>query len=338
MQQHLASVRHICDDVPLHLKRRKKIVMSSGLFALLDDIVAIAKVAAASLDDAATQALAAGKKTAGIVIDDAAVTPRYVVGFLAERELPIIARIAWGSLKNKLLYLLPIALALSLLAPWAITPLLMAGGLYLCFEGWEKVHELLHPPAVPANPLVESLSAADLAQSEDQKVASAIRTDMILSAEIMAISLASITVDSFWVKAAVLGIVGVVVTFAVYGTVALIVKADDVGVWLARNGRFAPARAFGRGLVSSMPPLLKLLSFVGMLAMLWVGGGIVLHGLEEFGWSAPAQAIHAIAKTFGGALGPLAGPATWLVDATGAALIGLGLGWLAAKAAPLAGH
>jgi predicted DNA repair protein MutK len=312
--------------------------MSSGLFALLDDIVAIAKVAAASLDDAAAQALAAGKKTAGIVIDDAAVTPRYVVGALAERELPIVMRIAVGSLKNKMFYLLPAALALTLLAPWAITPLLMAGGAFLCFEGWEKVHQLLHPPAPDEPVAVAAVVQPEDRAAEDQKVASAIRTDMILSAEIMAITLATITADSFWVRAFVLGLVGTLVTIGVYGAVALIVKADDFGVFLAERGRLAATRAFGRGIVRSMPPLLKGLSIIGMLAMLWVGGGIILHGLEEFGWGAPAHAIHGVASTIGSAAGPLAGAVTWLVDATGAALVGLAIGWLAAKAMALAGH
>ena len=313
--------------------------MSSGLFALLDDIVAIAKVAAASLDDAAAQALAAGKKTAGIVIDDAAVTPRYVVGALAERELPIVMRIAVGSLKNKMFYLLPAALALTLLAPWAITPLLMAGGAFLCFEGWEKVHQLLHPPAPDEGPVaVAAVMQQEDRAAEDQKVASAIRTDMILSAEIMAITLATITADSFWLRAFVLGLVGTLVTIGVYGAVALIVKADDFGVFLAERGRLAATRAFGRGIVRSMPPLLKGLSIVGMLAMLWVGGGIILHGLEEFGWGAPAHAIHGVASTIGSAAGPLAGAVTWLVDATGAALVGLAIGWLVAKAVALAGH
>jgi uncharacterized protein len=312
--------------------------MSSGLFALLDDIVAIAKVAAASLDDAAAQALAAGKKTAGIVIDDAAVTPRYVVGALAERELPIVMRIAVGSLKNKMFYLLPAALALTLLAPWAITPLLMAGGAFLCFEGWEKVHQLLHPPAPDEPVAVAAVVQPEDRAAEDQKVASAIRTDMILSAEIMAITLATITADSFWVRAFVLGLVGTLVTIGVYGAVALIVKADDFGVFLAERGRLAATRAFGRGIVRSMPPLLKCLSIIGMLAMLWVGGGIILHGLEEFGWGAPAHAIHGVASTIGSAAGPLAGAVTWLVDATGAALVGLAIGWIAAKAMALAGH
>lgn len=313
--------------------------MSSGFFALLDDIAAIAKVAAASLDDAAVQALKAGKKAAGIVIDDAAVTPRYVVGFAAERELPIIGRIAWGSITNKLLYLLPGALLLSWLAPWAITPILMAGGAFLCFEGWEKVHSLLHPvPAEPAKVLSTAGGAtaaapppAALAETEDQKVASAIRTDFILSAEIMAIALAQVSSPSLWTRAAVLAIVGVLVTVAVYGAVALIVKADDFGLWLAQKGRHAWQRALGDRIVHAMPGFLKALSLVGMAAMLWVGGGIILHGLEDYGLGALPHAIHALAKAVGGLLGPLAGLAAWALEATAAGVIGLAIGWVVAK-------
>lgn len=306
--------------------------MASGFFALLDDIASISKIAVSSLDDVAAQALKAGKKTAGIVIDDAAVTPRYVVGFAAERELPTIAKIAWGSLKNKILYLLPGALALSVLAPWTITPLLMAGGAFLCFEGYEKVHGLLHPAAAPApgpGPAA-AVSAAD----EQAKVASAIRTDFILSAEIMAITLAAVTTPTFINKALVLGLVGVLVTVAVYGTVALIVKADDVGLYLAQHGRVAVVRALGRGVVHAMPGLLKVLAFVGMLAMLWVGGGIFLHGLEEYGLGAVPHAIHTFAARTGGAFGPAAGAVTWFIDATAAGVLGLAIGFVVARAVP----
>jgi uncharacterized protein len=306
--------------------------MASGFFALLDDIAAISKVAVSSLDDVAAQALKAGKKTAGIVIDDAAVTPRYVVGFAAERELPTIAKIAWGSLKNKTLYLLPGALALSFLAPWAITPLLMAGGAFLCVEGYEKVHSLLHPPLAPAPGAAVATGEAD----EQAKVASAIRTDFILSAEIMAITLAAVTTPTFVNKALVLGLVGVLVTVAVYGTVALIVKADDVGLYLAQEGRVAVVRALGRGIVHAMPGLLKVLAFVGMLAMLWVGGGIFLHGLEEYGFGALPHAIHAFASQVGAGFGAAAGGVTWLIDATAAGVLGLAIGFVVARtAAPL---
>jgi uncharacterized protein len=303
--------------------------MSGGLLALLDDVAAIAKVAASSLDDVAAQTVKAGSKAAGIVIDDAAVTPRYVVGFASDRELPIIGKIAWGSIKNKLVILLPGALMLSFFAPWAITPLLMAGGLFLCFEGYEKLHALISPHAEAgdsAAALDESLDAKAL---EDQKVASAIRTDMILSAEIMAITLAQITTPTFINKAMVLAAVGIAVTIAVYGAVALIVKADDLGVHLAKN-RVGIVRGIGRGLVTGMPPFLKLLSIVGMLAMLWVGGGIILHGMAEMGWKAPEYGLLGFAKQVGDAIGIASGFIAWFIHACGGALVGVVLGWVVA--------
>ncbi|WP_396627282.1 DUF808 domain-containing protein [Luteitalea sp.] len=302
--------------------------MASGFFALLDDIVTLTKLAASSLDDVAAQALTAGKKTAGIVIDDAAVTPRYVVGSAAQRELPIIAKIAWGSLKNKTLYLLPGALALSAFAPWGITPLLMAGGAFLCFEGYEKVHHLRHPQPAKA-------TVATGPVDEGKTVANAIRTDFILSAEIMALTLASVTAPSLLGKAAVMGVVGLLVTGAVYGVVALIVKADDAGLYLARVGRLAVTRSLGVGIVRAMPVLLKTLSFVGMLAMLWVGGGIILHGMEEYGLGAIPHAIHGFASRVGAAVGPASGAVTWLVDASAAGVLGLAIGWVVARVAAL---
>lgn len=306
--------------------------MSSGFFALLDDIATIAKVAAASLDDTAAQAVKIGAKSAGIVIDDAAVTPRYVVGFAAKRELPIIAKIAWGSLRNKLLYLLPAALVLSFFAPWAITPLLMTGGAYLCFEGWEKIHELLHPTNSDAeeNHIIATSGAASEAAvlaREEAQVAGAIRTDLILSAEIMAISLAAIELPGFWAKAGVLALVGALVTAGVYGAVALIVKADDFGVWLAREGKLAATRAFGSQLVLAMPKILAVLSGVGTAAMLWVGGGIILHGLEAFGLEAIPHAVADGAAVVGSVFGPADRVVAWLVDATIAGVFGVAVGW-----------
>jgi predicted DNA repair protein MutK len=292
-------------------------------------VAAIAKVAASSLDDIAAQTVKAGSKAAGIVIDDAAVTPRYVVGFASDRELPIIGKIAWGSIKNKLVILLPGALALSFFAPWAITPLLMVGGLFLCFEGYEKVRALISPHAeagAPAPALDESLDAKAL---EDQKVASAIRTDMILSAEIMAITLGQITTPTFLNKAMVLAAVGIAVTIAVYGAVALIVKADDLGVHLAKN-RAGIVRVIGRGLVTGMPPFLKLLSIIGMLAMLWVGGGIILHGMAEMGWKAPEYGLLGFARQVGDAIGVASGFIAWFIHASGGALVGVVLGWIVA--------
>jgi hypothetical protein len=293
--------------------------MAGGLIALLDDVAAIAKVAAASIDDVAAAAGKAGAKAAGIVVDDAAVTPRYVVGFSAERELPIIARIAIGSLRNKLIFLLPGALILSLVAPWAITPLLMAGGLFLCFEGYEKVHHLFAPPHDVA---AEAASTADPQALEEEKVAGAIRTDMILSAEIMAITLATVADQTFWTKAVVLAVVGAGITLLVYGVVALIVKMDDIGLAMSR-GRLVATRALGRGLVKAMPHLLSLLSIVGTAAMLWVGGGILIHGLAGFGYAGPEHALHeagaAVAR-----LAPVAqGFVGWLVEAAGAGVVGL---------------
>jgi uncharacterized protein len=309
--------------------------MSGGLLALLDDVAAIAKVAAASLDDVAAQTVKAGTKAAGIVIDDAAVTPRYVVGFAAERELPIIGKIAWGSIKNKLVILLPAGLALSFFAPWAIAPLLMAGGLFLCFEGYEKLHALISPHAEKAAEHGAEVDARDAKALEDAKVAGAIRTDMILSAEIMAIALSQITTPTLANKAAVLAAVGIAVTVMVYGAVALIVKADDFGVHLAKS-RAGVLRAIGRGLVNGMPPFLKLLSIVGMLAMLWVGGGIILHGLAVMGWKAPEYGLLAFAGQVGEAVGIASGFIAWLIHASGGAVTGVILGWLVAVGVKLA--
>ncbi|NGM20795.1 DUF808 domain-containing protein [Roseomonas stagni] len=310
--------------------------MSTGLIALLDDVVSLAKVAAASLDDVAFQAGKAGAKAAGVVIDDAAVTPRYVVGFAASRELPIVRRIAMGSLKNKLLILLPVALALSLLAPWAITPLLMLGGAFLCYEGAEKVLEAIRPHAAHAHEEAVGVAPADPAALEEARVAGAIQTDFILSAEIMAISLSSIPESSFVSQAAILAVVGIGITVVVYGAVALIVKADDAGVALAREegvamrlpGGLRPAaRALGRGLVKGMPPFLKLLSIVGTAAMVWVGGGILIHGLEEFGVAGPGHLSHALSEAAAHAVPGIGGALGWLAGAAFSGLVGLVVGF-----------
>lgn len=302
--------------------------MAGGLLALLDDIAAIAKVAAASLDDVAAQAAKAGSKAAGIVIDDAAVTPRYVVGFAADRELPIVGKIAWGSLKNKILFLLPGALALNYFAPWIITPLLMAGGVFLCFEGYEKVRDMLS--SAPKHETPAGGQPADAKALEDARVAGAIRTDLILSAEIMAITLASVAQSSFWTQAAVLAAVGIGITAIVYGAVALIVKADDMGVAMARRG--GAVGAAGIGIVRAMPHLLKTLSIVGMLAMLWVGGGIILHGSAGLGFAGPEHAIEAAAATLAEFAPAGKGLAQWLVGAALAGVFGLAVGFLAENA------
>ena len=300
--------------------------MSVGLIALLDDVAALAKVAAASLDDVAGQAAKAGAKAAGVVIDDAAVTPRYVVGFAADRELPIVGRIALGSLRNKLLILLPAALALSLLAPFLITPLLMLGGAFLCYEGAEKIYEKLFPHAAHAHEAAAT-DAASAKELEDAKIAGAIKTDFILSAEIMAITLAAVPDGGFWTKATVLAVVGLGITVAVYGVVALIVKADDAGVAMAKSQMGSVVRALGRGLVVGMPVFLKVLAIVGTAAMVWVGGGIVVHGLEEYGFGAIAHVIHDGAVAAGHAVPAVSGFVEWLVGAAGAGVIGLAIGF-----------
>lgn len=306
--------------------------MSTGLLALLDDIAAIAKVAAASVDDVAALSGRASLKATGIVIDDAAVTPRYVIGFGPERELPIVWRIAMGSLRNKLLLLLPAALALSALAPLLMTPLLMAGGLFLCFEGAEKLLEKMGLHAAHAADAAAP-AAASPKELEDQRVAGAIRTDLILSAEIMAITLASLPEQGFVMRAAVLAVVALGMTVLVYGTVALIVKADDLGVALAR-GRHALGRVLGRGIVHGMPGVLAALGLIGSLAMLWVGGGIFLHGLESYGLSAPAGLQHQ-AQHWGEEL-PLGLVMGWLAGALVAGVAGFGLGLLVAGGLALA--
>ncbi len=304
--------------------------MSIGLIALLDDVAAIAKVAAASLDDVASQAVKAGVKAAGVVIDDAAVTPRYVVGFSAKRELPIVARIAMGSLRNKLLILLPAAMGLSYFLPAAITPLLMIGGAYLCYEGAEKVYEALVPHRAHVHEARLESVALNPQTLEDEKVAGAIKTDFILSAEIMAITLAAVPASNVWTQASVLAVVGIGITVAVYGVVALIVKADDLGVALARNQNVSMAgavsRALGRGLVQGMPILLKFLSITGTAAMVWVGGGIIVHGLDAYGLTSIGHAIHAAGEAAARALPLIAGLAGWLVSAAGAGIVGLLIG------------
>jgi uncharacterized protein len=298
--------------------------MMSGLLALLDDVAAIAKVAAASVDDIAAAAAKAGAKAAGVVIDDAAVTPKYVHGFSADRELPIIWRIALGSVKNKLLILLPGLLALDYFLPQAITPLLMIGGAYLCFEGAEKVFHRFFPHA--DHEVDEDFDTKDPAHLEEEKVAGAIKTDFILSAEIMTIALATIESDSFWLQAITLAVVGIMITVVVYGAVALIVKMDDAGLHLAATGRTGASRAFGRGLVMAMPKLMAFLSTVGTAAMLWVGGNIVIHGMDVLGWPWLYDHIHHIAEGAAHALPAAAGFVMWAVTAAFDGVFGLILG------------
>ncbi len=292
----------------------------SGILALLDDIAAIAKLAASQVDDIAAQAVKAGAKSAGVVIDDAAVTPKYVTGLPAARELPIVARIARGSIFNKLVILLPALLVLQTFAPWSIAPLLLVGGAYLSFEGAEKIwHALMHHKD-PGPQQAETLDAAHL---EEQRVRGAIKTDFILSAEIMTIALATIDADSLWMRAVVLAIIAVLITAVVYGAVALLVKIDDIGVRMIRTGTMAITRATGRGLVAAMPTVLWLISVIGTAAMLWVGGSIIVHTLHEMHVSLPYETINSIASTVAGG-----GTSQWLLTALIDALVGFVLGSL----------
>lgn len=296
----------------------------SGLLALLDDVAAIAKVAASSLDDVIAQAGKAGTKAAGAVIDDAAVTPKFVHGFDASRELPIVGRIAYGSIKNKLVFLLPAALALSAFAPGAIAPLLMLGGCYLCFEGAEKIAHLIWPHA--AHQVEETTS--DLAHLEEQRVAGAIKTDFILSAEIMTIALAAIPDSGFWMEAATLAVIAVGITAVVYGGVALIVKADDLGLLMSNKGHFGLTRAMGRGIVKAMPGFLKALTAVGTAAMLWVGGSILVHGLKELGFGQLEHLIHGWSVAAGQAVPQATATVEWIAKATMDGIFGLAVGLL----------
>jgi len=299
----------------------------SGLLALLDDVAGIAKVAAASIDDVAAGAAKAGAKAAGAVIDDAAVTPKYLHGFDASRELPIIWRIAKGSFRNKLVFLLPLGMLLTSFAPWLIPPLLMLGGGFLCFEGAEKVWHMFAPHKPGTDDHHEAIG--DPAHLEEQKAAGAIKTDFILSAEIMTIALAEIPPSNIWMEAATLAIVAIGITVVVYGSVALIVKADDAGLYMCRNGRLGLTRWAGRGLVRAMPGFMKLLSNVGTAAMLWVGGSIVIHGAEVLGFGWLGHHIHDLAQA-AGQMGPgeYAGAISWVAKAAMDGLCGLALGFV----------
>ena len=285
--------------------------MPSGLAALLDDIATIAKVAAASVDDVAAAAGKAGSKAAGVVIDDTAVTPQYVTGFTPDRELPIIWLIAKGSFFNKLVIILPVALLLSVFLPWAITPILMLGGAYLCFEGAEKVWEKIAPHEEVS--LVEELAELTSTEHEAAMVKGAVRTDFILSAEIMAIALnevKSLAETSIWLEAGTLAFVAIVITIAVYGVVGLIVKMDDIGLHMAQRDN-SGSQAIGRGLVKGMPKLLAALSTIGTAAMLWVGGQIIVHGFGIY----PAKL-----------LGLYEGALAWVADAALSGIVGLAIG------------
>jgi predicted DNA repair protein MutK len=288
-----------------------EISMAGGLMMLFDDMAALAKSALVSLDDVAAQTIKAGGKAAGVVIDDTAVTPRYVVGLKPERELPIVFGIARGSLVNKAILTVAILIIGQFLPWYVLTGLLMIGGVFLSYEGSEKMLQVFMPHAAHAHEAHVLGTETDPVKLEREKIRGAIRTDFILSAEIMALTYSTITDQSLGMQVAVLIAVGFMITFGVYGAVALIVKADDVGLAMARMP--SPIlRVVGRGLVKGMPRFLNVLATVGTAAMLWVGGQIITHGLAQLGISAPEHFIHDTSETVGHLVGYGHGLLVWL--------------------------
>jgi len=299
--------------------------VAGGLVALLDDVALIAKAAAASIDDVGAAAGKASVKAAGVVVDDTAVTPRYVHGFTPDRELPIIRKIAIGSIRNKLLIILPVAMILSEFLPQALPYLLIAGGLFLCYEGAEKVYEAL----TGGHHEEDDATAAEKGPAfEKTMVSGAIRTDLILSAEIMVISLSSVEDEPFLTRLLVLIVVAILITALVYGVVALIVKMDDVGLALAgRDSKFS--QKIGRGLVAAMPKVMSVLTVVGIAAMLWVGGHILLVNVGEAGFHWPADRLHDLEHWAGELVhGGFGGVLSWTAGTVASALVGLVLGAL----------
>ena len=294
--------------------------MSGGLVALLDDVAVLARAAAASVDDVAAAAGRASAKAAGVVVDDAAVTPQYVQGLAAERELPLIRRIALGSLRNKFLFILPAALLLSQFLPWLLTPILMLGGTYLCYEGAHKVYERLGGGHAEHGSTDQPTMV-----DEDTVVTGAVRTDFILSAEIMVIALNEVSEQPLLARAIILAIVALGITVLVYGVVGLIVKMDDVGLHLAQRPSPGVAR-IGLGLVRAMPRLLAVISVVGTAAMLWVGGHILLVGTDELGWHGPYGLVHHLEEAAHDAAGAAGGVLGWLANTLASAVVGIVVG------------
>jgi predicted DNA repair protein MutK len=296
--------------------------MAGGLVGLFDDVAALAKLAAASVDDVGAAAGRASVKAAGVVVDDAAVTPAYVRGLAAERELPIIKRIALGSLRNKLLVILPVALLLSSVAPTLVEIILMFGGCFLAYEGAHKViHALRHDDHAHDVPVAEAGPDA-----EATTISGAIRTDFILSAEIMVIALKEVIDEPVVSRGVILAIVGVLITVGVYGVVALIVKMDDIGLKLAERSS-ERSQKFGRLLVVGMPKVLSWLSVIGTAAMLWVGGHILLVGADELGWTTPYHWVHEVEHEVHGVAG-IGSVLSWLVNTAASAVVGLLVGTL----------
>ena len=314
--------------------------MSGGLVALLDDIATLAKVTASSIDDVATGAVKASSKAVGVVIDDTTVTPQYVSGLSPARELPIIGKIARGSLINKLFIILPIALVLTWFAPQVLPFLLIVGGAYLCFEGGEKVVEKLG--WLPGHHEEHDEGGATSGEElEKGIVASATRTDLILSAEIMLVSMAGLSNETGVMRVAVLIAVAFFMTFFVYGLVALLVKADDFGLHLAKgaldpeDNRPGPVDNVGRTIVRIMPHVFNTIGVVGTVAMLWVGGHLVIENLAEVG----VPVFHHILEVAEHAVSAAGGFATWLVETLLSGIFGVILGaiiaWIVVGASAL---
>ena len=301
--------------------------MSGGLVALLDDIATLAKVTASSIDDVAAGAVKASSKAVGVVIDDTAVTPQYVSGLSPARELPIIGKITRGSLINKLFIILPIALVLTWFAPRVLPFLLIVGGAYLCFEGGEKVLEKLG--WLPGDHAEHDETGASTAEELERGiVSSATRTDLILSAEIMLVSLAGLSNETGIMRVAVLVAVAFFMTFFVYGLVALLVKADDFGLHLAKDAvrpednRPGPVDNLGRTIVRVMPHVFNVIGIVGTVAMLWVGGHLVIENLAEVG----VPVFHHLLETAEHAVSAAGSFVTWLVETILSGIFGIVLG------------
>ena len=304
--------------------------MALGLAALLDDIAAIAKSAAASIDDIAGAAGKASTKAIGVVVDDTAVTPQYVQGLQPARELPIIWRITKGSMINKLIIIVAI-LAINHWVPWLLTPLLMLGGSYLCFEGAEKVIEHFRgaghhssEPAVDKDANKSEASGVATAKSaEDRLVKGAVSTDFILSAEIMVIALNEIKDQTFGLLVGALILTAILITALVYGTVAVLVKMDDLGLGMMQNSESTQnfRYRFGRGLVSAMPSVMKTISIIGTLAMMWVGGHLVVQGFADLGFTPILDFIHYLAD-LPATIPALGGMLSWLTETVGSMIFG----------------
>lgn len=301
--------------------------MAGGLAGLLDDIAALAKLAAASIDDVGAAAGKASAKAAGVVIDDTAVTPAYVRGLAADRELPIIKKIAIGSLRNKLVFIIPVALLLSAVLPIAVDIILMFGGAFLCFEGAEKIYHKVKHRGSDTDDVPDAPAVMKGPEAEAATVKGAIRTDLILSAEIMVISLKGLIDDGndgVVRQAIILIVVAFLITAVVYGIVGAIVKMDDVGLKLA-GYESESSQKVGRAMVSGMPRLLSWLTIIGTAAMLWVGGHIILVGTHELGWDGIYGPVHDLEEQIAD-VGGLGGVLGWLFNTGVSAVIGLIVG------------